>query len=95
MSYRRVEIEPHVQFTQVEGDYVLMDLKKGVYLGLDPVASRIWRSLADHGDVTRAADELCEEFEVEPEQARADIESWIGELEKKGLVVVHPARREE
>lgn len=94
MSHRRVEIAPHVQFTPVEGDYVLMDLKQGVYLGLDPVASRIWQSLSEHGDVDRAVEELCEHFEVEPGQARDDIETWIGELEKKGLVVVHPARRE-
>lgn len=95
MSQRRVEIAPQVQYTKVEGDYVLMDMKRGVYLGLDTVASRIWESLAEHGDVARAATELCEHFEVEPERALADIESWVGELEEKGLVVRVPGRREE
>jgi hypothetical protein len=86
VSNRRVEIAPHVEAARVEGDYVLMDLKRGIYLGLDPVASRIWQSLAEHGDVARAAAELCEDFDVEPGQALADIEGWIAELEKKGLV---------
>jgi hypothetical protein len=88
MSPRRVEIAPHVQSSRVEGDYVLMDLKKGIYLGLDPVASRIWQSLSEHGEPARAAEELCQEFAVEPEQALADIESWIAELAAKGLVTV-------
>lgn len=86
MSQRRVEIAPHVQFTRVEGDYVLMDIKGGVYLGLDPVASHIWQSLAEHGDPARAAEDLCEEYDVAPETALADIERWIAELEQKGLV---------
>lgn len=93
MSQRRIEISPQVQYTRVEGDYVLMDMRRGVYLGLDPVASRIWQSLAEHGDPEKAAEELCEEFEVERAQALADIESWIRELEEKGLVA-RPGRRQ-
>jgi hypothetical protein len=86
MSQRRVEIAPHVQFVRVEGDYVLMDLKGGVYLGLDPVASRIWQSLAEHVDLARAAADLCQDYDVALETALADVERWVAELEEKGLV---------
>ncbi|MGH9379708.1 MAG: PqqD family protein [Thermoanaerobaculia bacterium] len=86
MSTDRFAVAPHVEFTEVEGDYVLMDLKSGVYLGLDPVASQIWQSLSDHGDVGRAADELCRRFRVERERALADIETWVGELVERGLL---------
>lgn len=86
MSQRTVEISPHVQFVRVEGDYVLMDLKGGVYHGLDPIASRIWQSLAEHGDLMRAAEDLCQDYDVAPETALADIERWVVELESKGLV---------
>ncbi len=87
MSRSKVEIAPHVQSTRVEGDYVLMDLKSGVYLGLDPVASHVWQSLADHGDPARAAEELCRDYAVEPEVALADVEAWIEELLEKGLLL--------
>jgi hypothetical protein len=86
MSQRRVEVSPHVQFVRVEGDYVLMDFKTGVYLGLDPVASTIWRSLAEHGNLARAAEDLCQDFDVAYETALADIERWVAELETRGLV---------
>lgn len=88
MSSRKIEIAPHVRYVRVEGDYVLMDLKRGIYLGLDSVASRIWQSLSEHGDANRAAEELCAEYEVEPERALSDIETWIAEWERKDLVSV-------
>ena len=90
MSPARVAIAPHVQHTLVEGTTVLMDLERGVYLGLDPVATPIWQSLAEHGDPQRAAAELCQDYEVETEQALADVERWVGELAARGLVVLQP-----
>ena len=87
MSPAKVEIPASVQYVRVEGDFVLMDLAAGVYFGLDAVASHIWMSLAEHGDVQRAADELCDDYEVTPERALADVERWVAELESKGLVV--------
>lgn len=92
MTERRVEIAPHVQFVRVEGDYVLMNIKGGVYMGLDSVASRIWQSLAEHGDLMRAAEDLCQDYDTTHETALADIERWVAELEKKGLV--HPVEPE-
>lgn len=88
MSNRRVEIAPHVRFAQVEQSYVLMDLKRGIYLGLDAVASHVWQSLSEHGDMSRAADELCRDYDVDREQAMADIELWVAELASKGLVLL-------
>lgn len=85
-SSRRIEIAPHVHFTEVEGDYVLMDTKQGVYLGLDPVASHIWQSLSEHGDLDRAAQAVCERFEVEEDRAAADVKAWTDELVRRGLV---------
>ncbi|PYQ64249.1 MAG: hypothetical protein DMF53_07930 [Acidobacteria bacterium] len=86
MSPRKVEISPHVHFVPVEGDYVLMDFKKGLYLGLDPVASTIWRSLVEHGDMERAAKDVCQDYDVTYETALADIERWVAELETRGLL---------
>jgi hypothetical protein len=87
MSHNKVTVAPHVRFTRVEGDYVLMDLRSGTYLGLDPVASHIWQSLSEHGDPARAAEELCRTYDIELNQALSDIEAWIGDLNSKGLIL--------
>lgn len=92
MSPGDIEISASVQFVRVEGDFVLMDLAAGLYFGLDPVASHIWQSLADHGDPARAAADLARDYDVDPARALADIERWVAELETKGLVRRrHPA----
>ena len=83
---RQILIPPHVKATRVEGDYVLMDMKSGKYLGLDPVASTVWESLAEHGDLDRAAHDVCQSFEVELERARADVEAWVEEMVGKGVL---------
>lgn len=88
MNHRRVEIAPHVRFAEVEQSYVLMDLKRGIYLGLDAVASHIWQSLSEHGDMSRAAEELYRDYDVDREQAMADIELWVAKLASKGLVIL-------
>ena len=86
MSPGDIEISASVQFVRVEGDFVLMDLAAGLYFGLDPVASHIWQSLSDHGDPDQAAAALSRDYAVAPDQALADIETWVAELESKGLV---------
>ena len=86
MSTQKLTIAPHIRHVRVEGDFVLMDLENGTYLGLDPVASQIWQSLDEHGDLQRAAEEVCQNFEVEFDHALADAEKWVAEMVSKGLL---------
>ena len=86
MSPGDIEISASVQFVRVEGDFVLMDLAAGLYLGLDAVASHIWQSLCDHGDPALAAAELSRDYQVAPDRALADVERWVAEIEARGLV---------
>jgi hypothetical protein len=88
LNERRIEVAPHVRFVLVEQDYVLMDLEQGTYLGLDPVASHIWQSLTEHGNLKLAAEDLCRDYDVDRDQALADVEAWVAELARKGLVVI-------
>lgn len=80
-----VRISPDVKVAKVEGENILMDMKSGVYHGLDPVATQVWDSLAEHGSVERAVEDLCRHFDVERERALSDVEQWIDELVEKGL----------
>lgn len=86
-------VAPHVKQVRVEEDFVLMDLESGIYLGLDPVASQVWESLLEHGDLERAVDDVCKSFDVDQERARADIEKWVGEMVEKGLLA--PSSRDD
>ena len=70
----------------VGDEAVLLDLKTEQYLGLDVVSARIWQVLTGGGSLQSAYETLLVEFEVEPERLRADLEEFVQELIKLGLV---------
>jgi hypothetical protein len=71
---------------QVGDEAVLLDLKTERYVGLDGVSARIWQVLTAGGTVQAAYDTLLNEFDVEPERLRTDLEEFVQELLQFGLV---------
>jgi hypothetical protein len=53
---------------------------------LNPVGARIWELLDGRRDVDTIAGAISEEYEVEPETARADVDEFIRGLEEAKLV---------
>lgn len=86
MEPQRYRIPEHVEFNRVDGDFVLMDLKKGTYFGLDGVASVLWQALADHGSPEPGVEEVVARFEVDRGRVERDARELIDELECKGLL---------
>jgi len=83
MSFR---IPTYVDYTRVEGDFVLMNLRSGLYFALDPVASHVWEVLADAGESEPAVQRILARFDVGETQARSDVSELIAELTEKGLL---------
>lgn len=81
-------INPSVIYRELSGEVVLLNLQSGVYYGLDPVGSRIWRLLTDR----RSTDEVCavllDEFDVSPDVLRADVTRIVQELAEQGLIAM-------
>lgn len=71
---------------QVGDESVLLDLKTERYLGLDDISSRIWQLLTGGGSIESAYETLLEEFDVDPERLRSDLEDFVRELLHMGLV---------
>ncbi|HVT14741.1 MAG TPA: PqqD family protein [Thermoanaerobaculia bacterium] len=81
-----LRISDHVQYTKVEGDYVLLDLGSGEYFGLDEVASLAWEVLAAGGDQDAAVAAIVRDYAVEPDRAAADVARLLDTLRDKGLI---------
>jgi hypothetical protein len=75
-----------VLFQEVEGEIVLLDLKREHYFSLDPVASRIWQLLVEHGDVDAVASAMLGEFDVDETTLRRDVAGLLDRLEAEGLI---------
>jgi len=82
----RVKPSEDVVWRNLQGESVLLDLKSGVYFGLDSVGTRIWTLLQDHDDLQAVLQELLGEYDVSEERCARDLLDLVGVLAEKGLV---------
>jgi hypothetical protein len=70
------------------GEVAILDLKAGVYYGLDAVGARIWSLIQEPRTVNEIRDILLEEYEVEPERCERDLLVLLQRLATEGLIEV-------
>ena len=83
----KLSIPPQVMSRLVGDETVLLDLATGVYFGLDGVGKRIWESVAEGNDLRQAVADIVAEYEVDEEQAQADVIEFASDLVTRGLLV--------
>ena len=84
----RVELSPSVIYRDVSGEIVLLNLQSGVYYGLDPVGSRMWRLLMEQRPLDDVCAVMLEEYDVSADVLRSDLSRLVEELSSKGLLTV-------
>ncbi len=68
------------------GEAAILNIKKGVYYGLDPVGARIWNLIQQPRSVKELRATLLEEYDVEPERCESDLLELLEKLLAEGLV---------
>ena len=84
----RVRVNDDVLFQELQGEAVLLNLKSGVYFGLDPVGTRIWQLFAEHESLAEVAQVIVTEYDVAQDRCSEDLLTLVGDLEKQGLVTL-------
>lgn len=87
----RVTTSPDVMFRTVGDEAVLLNLKTELYMGLDPVGTRMWDLLTKSASIEEAFDALLTEYDVEADRLRTDLEKFIDRLIEKELIEVSPS----
>ena len=82
----RVEFSPDVLFQDLKNEAALLDLKKGVYYGLNGIGTRFWQLLSAGNDLDQAVQQLVGLYAIDEATLRADLLELLTELEKAGLV---------
>ena len=82
----KFKIAENVLFQELDGEAVLLSLDEGCYFGLDELGTRIWKLIEDNLDESQVVEKIVEEYDVEPEQARRDLDNFLGDLEESGLI---------
>jgi len=85
-SLMRVEISDGVIWRDLGGDVVILNVETGVYFGLDGSGGQIWRELVKHGSLEKTFESLKQQFDVETDELRHDLNELVDQLVQKGLV---------
>jgi hypothetical protein len=73
------------------GEAAILNVKSGVYYGLDPVGARIWNLMQEPRKVAEIQNTITEEYDVEPERAARDLVGLLEKLLAEGLIEVRVA----
>lgn len=82
----KMNISEHIRTTITQDGAVLMNIKGGSMLTLNPTGSIIWQQLRDGRSPEQIADRLASEFGIPREQACADVNEFLEQLEAQHLI---------
>jgi Coenzyme PQQ synthesis protein D (PqqD) len=70
------------------GEAAILNVKNGVYYGLDPVGARIWNLMQEPRAVVEIQNTITGEYDVEPERCARDLFGLLEKLLAEGLIEV-------
>jgi hypothetical protein len=69
-------------------ELVILNLRDGVYYGLEDAGTRIWSLLQTPITVAAICDALVSEYDVTPAHCERDVRSLVARLVSKGLAEI-------
>jgi coenzyme PQQ synthesis protein D (PqqD) len=65
---------------------VVLNIRDGVYYGMDPVAARVWTLVQTPRTVAELRDDLLKEFEVDEARCTRELIVFLEQLSAYGLI---------
>jgi hypothetical protein len=75
----------------LDGEAAILNLRSGVYYGLDRVGAWIWGLIQTPRTVDEIAAAMLEAYDVDAERAERDLLSLLQDMEDGGLVEIRDA----
>ena len=73
----------------LDGEAAILNIKDGVYYGLDPIGAKIWNLIQNPRTLNEVVEKIWEGYDVEKDQCKDDIFELIEELLNNGLVKIN------
>ena len=70
------------------GESVILDLKSGIYYGLNAIGARVWSLMQESTPVEAILEVLLTEYEVEAERCETDLFALLQELASRNLIQI-------
>lgn len=74
--------------TDMAGETVVLDMKSGMYYGMDQVGASIWNLLAEPRSLREIREAVMEEYEVDADSCDRDVAAFLTSMETAGLVEI-------
>jgi hypothetical protein len=87
-----VVVAEEVLSNKLSDEEAILNLKSGVYYGLDPVGARVWELVQAPVSVGRLLETLLGEYDVERDPLRRDLVELLGKLASENLIEVRKGR---
>ncbi|HXG19017.1 MAG TPA: PqqD family protein [Methylomirabilota bacterium] len=75
---------------EMAGEAVILNLKSGIYYGLNPVGARVWSLIQEPKSVGNVLDTLLAEYDVEPDRCESDLMALLQDLAARELIKIEP-----
>jgi hypothetical protein len=86
----RIALSAEHVSAELDGEAVVLNLKDGVYFGLNPVGSRIWSLLKEAPkSVAELRQAVLAEYDVGYEECDRDLRALLDALREHGLIDIN------
>jgi hypothetical protein len=84
----RVTLSKDQVSCDLAGEAAILNLRSGVYYGLDPIGARVWRLVQEPKTLAELRDLLLAEYDVEAATLEADLRYLLNSLSAQGLIEI-------
>ena len=84
-----VVVADEVVSCDLDGEAAILDLKEGIYYGLDPIGAKIWNLIQEPIELREIIRIILDQYDVDKEQCKKDISELVVELLDNGLVKIN------
>ena len=74
--------------TDMAGETVVLDMKSGMYYGIQGVGALVWDVIAEPKTLGEIRAAVLTEYEVDPDSCDRDVRAFLGALADAGLVEI-------
>ena len=86
MKESRLDLDRNAHYTVIDDTAIVLDGRRGRYLGLNETAARMLDLLARGFTTGQVLEAMSEEYQVEPALLQQDIARFIEEMEAMGIL---------
>lgn len=88
VSDDRFALREDLVVEEIDDEFLILDLNRNTYFGLNGVARQIWKDIKDNRSFEQIVLNICEKYGITREQAAGDAHEFINDMLVQNLATV-------